>query len=207
MDVRYAGIISMTAGAVLIITAASVVFYNINCDSKASVASAALVSEIKTDISEYQNENNNGHHQVVSDNYDCGSEDVAWVRYDSGDYIGILEIPTLDLELPVKKEWSYDALKVSPCRYSGTAAHHDLIIAAHNYPCHFGNLEKLAADETVKFTDVQGKIYEYRTICTEIIYPVDNEYMKSDAWDLSLFTCTLSGKSRLTVRCVKINNN
>ena len=35
------------------------------------------------------------------------------------DYIGILRIPALELELPVISEWSYPRLKIAPCRYTG----------------------------------------------------------------------------------------
>ena len=48
------------------------------------------------------------------------------------DYIGVLSIPSLDLELPVLSRWSYPNLKVAPCRYSGSLYRNDLIICAHN---------------------------------------------------------------------------
>ena len=38
------------------------------------------------------------------------------------DYIGVLTIPSLELELPVISQWDYAALKVAPCRYSGSAS-------------------------------------------------------------------------------------
>ena len=37
------------------------------------------------------------------------------------DYIGVLSIPSLELELPVISQWDYPALKVAPCRYSGSS--------------------------------------------------------------------------------------
>ena len=39
------------------------------------------------------------------------------------DFIGVLRIPTLELELPVISEWNYPNLKSAPCRYSGSAYH------------------------------------------------------------------------------------
>jgi sortase A len=35
-------------------------------------------------------------------------------------YIGVIQIPSLNLELPVNSEWSYPKLKHSPCRYAGS---------------------------------------------------------------------------------------
>ena len=36
-------------------------------------------------------------------------------------YIGVLEIPALELELPIMSQWSYPNLKIAPCRYQGSA--------------------------------------------------------------------------------------
>jgi sortase A len=30
------------------------------------------------------------------------------------------------------------------------------------------------------------------------------EEMESDEWDLTLFTCTIGGKSRVTIRCERV---
>ena len=58
-------------------------------------------------------------------------------------YIGILTIPSLGIELPVQDEWSYPNLKIAPCRYAGTVADGNLIVAAHNYRSHFGRIGEL----------------------------------------------------------------
>ena len=44
--------------------------------------------------------------------------------------IGVLEIPAIDLQLPVLSEWSYPLLKEAPCRYSGSVYMDNLVIAA-----------------------------------------------------------------------------
>ena len=67
------------------------------------------------------------------------------LEIDDHDYIGILDIPVLELTLPVMSEWSYTNLKIAPCRYAGTAYKNNLVIAAHNYSTHFGRIRDLAA--------------------------------------------------------------
>ena len=42
---------------------------------------------------------------------------------DGVDYVGVLRIPSLALELPVISQWSYPLLKIAPCRYSGSMSH------------------------------------------------------------------------------------
>lgn len=132
------------------------------------------------------------------------------VEIENAAYIGIIFIPELGIELPVMKDWSYDNLKNSPCRYKGTAAGGDIIIAAHNYNSHFGRLNELSGGEEIVFTAADGKIYNYEVIHTESISGKDVEAMEfgsSEKWDLTLFTCTLSGQSRVTIRAILQDNN
>ena len=116
------------------------------------------------------------------------------------DYIGILRIPALELELPVISEWSYPRLKIAPCRYTGSAYQDDLIIAAHNYNSHFGNLKNLREGDTATLTDMDGNVFTYEMAELEILQPTDIEGMDSGEWDLTLFTCTIGGSSRVTAR-------
>ena len=121
---------------------------------------------------------------------------------DGIDYIGVLEIPSLNLELPVISQWSYPNLRIAPCRYSGSAYSGGLVIAAHNYDSHCGRLKTLQTDDAVIFTDIDGNTFTYKVAVMEILEPLATEEMKSEEWDLSLFTCTIGGRSRVTVRCV-----
>lgn len=117
-------------------------------------------------------------------------------------YIGVLELPTLGLELPVMSEWSYSKLKVAPCRYKGSVYSHNLIILAHNYSTHFGTLKNLGIGDPVTFTDADGNVFRYEVLELETLMPSAIEEMESGDWDLTLFTCTVGGQSRVTVRCV-----
>lgn len=123
------------------------------------------------------------------------------------DYIGILRIPALELELPVISEWSYPRLKIAPCRYTGSAYQDDLIIAAHNYNSHFGNLKNLREGDTATLTDMDGTVFTYEMAELEILQPTDIEGMDSGEWDLTLFTCTIGGSSRVTARFERVENN
>jgi sortase A len=116
-------------------------------------------------------------------------------------YIGILEIPSLDLVLPIMSDWSYPNLRLAPCRYSGSAYQSNLVIAAHNYLTHFGRLKELNIGDSVIFEDMDGNRFEYEVSETEILQPTDVEEMKAEGNDLTLFTCTIGGKTRYTVRC------
>lgn len=131
---------------------------------------------------------------------DAGEEMTA-VTVDGYEYIGYLTIPALDLELSVMSSWSYPKLKISPCRYSGSLAGGDLVICAHNYSRHFGRIKNLSEGDDVYFTDMDGNTCHYEVAEVTTLAPTAIEEMTSSGYDLTLFTCTYGGKSRVTVRC------
>lgn len=135
---------------------------------------------------------------VLSPNMEMPTETV-----DGWDYVGTLEIPALGLELPVINQWSYPALRKAPCRYVGSAYQGGMVIAGHNYASHFGNLHLLQAGDEIRFIDMDGNIFTYKVTLLETLGPNAVEEMQSDAWDLSLFTCTVGGAARVTVRCLQ----
>ena len=120
---------------------------------------------------------------------------------DGQKYIGVLRIPALSLELPVISEWSYPSLQVAPCRYTGSVYLNNMVIAAHNYYSHFGYLKNLSQGDEVTFTDMDGNVFRYEVAELETLSPFAIEEMTGGDWALTLFTCTVGGQSRVTVRC------
>ena len=120
------------------------------------------------------------------------------------DYIGVLSIPSLELELPVISQWDYPALKVAPCRYSGSLYQDNLIICAHNYASHFGKLKELQPGDTVLFTDMDEHVVTFQVVERETLNPMDTEGMEAGDWDLTLFTCTIGGQTRVTIRLERV---
>lgn len=116
-------------------------------------------------------------------------------------YIGTIAIPALELELPVISQWSYKDLKKAPCRYAGSVYTDDMIIAAHRYRAHFRRLDQLRPGDEVIFTDVDGNVFRYEAIETEMLKPRQVEEMLAGEWDLTLFTCKRGASYRVTVRC------
>lgn len=123
---------------------------------------------------------------------------------DGIDYIGVLQIPALDLELPIISRWSYPSLQIAPCRYTGSAYLQNMTICAHNYASHFGNLKNLRMGDEVRFTDIDGNVFSYQVADMETLLPDAVEEMTDSGWDLSLFTCTIGGRTRVTVRCKSV---
>ena len=116
-------------------------------------------------------------------------------------YIGWLDIPAIELELPVMSEWSYSRLKTAPCRYSGTVRGEDLVLLGHNYTRHFGKLDRLRVGDEVLVTDMDGVVYRYEVAARDVLDADAVAEMTAGEYDLTLFTCDATGVRRITVYC------
>ncbi len=206
-------ILLIITGTVLIISALFLCIYNIMHDKKSGEKAQEILSELKSNIEitqpsaeEYYNEILNQSDIFAQPTTEA--KEVTQTVINGNSYAGYISMPTLGLELPVMSDWSYSYLDYSPCRYSGNAADNNLIIAAHNYSSHFRKIGSLNSGDTIYFTDAGGNVYEYQVSYTELIDGSDAASMLSDtdnSWDLTLFTCTIDGQKRVTVRAVKVN--
>ena len=137
----------------------------------------------------------------LNDNTSTPEGEMPVIEIDGYGYIGVLQIPSLDLTLPVISDWSYPALQIAPCRYEGSAYDGGLVIAGHNFDSHFGNLSRLEPGDEIRFIDLSGHTFTYAVAETEVLDATAIDQMVNGGWDLTLFTCTLSGETRFTVRC------
>ncbi len=119
-------------------------------------------------------------------------------------YVGTVSVPKLNITLPVMEQWSYENFKISPCVYEGTPYLNNFIICAHNYRNHFGSLKNLNQGDKVSFKDFDGNVFKYEVLYTEILDNNAVEEMSEGEWDLTLFTCTYGGATRVTVRCKNV---
>ena len=66
---------------------------------------------------------------------------------------------------------------------------------------HFGNLSQLNSGDEVIVTDMNGVSFYFEVSNIETLGAYDTEEMESGEWDLTLFTCTVGGANRVTIRC------
>lgn len=196
------GVTLMILGAMLVIAALSLAVFNIHADREAEKKSMSVLVKLEEEITQRSETNNTNIELNVSHENlnETGTLDAIMVK--NKNYIGIIDIPAINIKLPVLSEWNYDNLKIAPCRYSGTIDS-SMILAAHNYSGHFGKLKNLILDDEVYFIDVNGKVYEFYVDYIEIIDGNSADKMLAGDWDLSMFTCTFDGTERVTIRCKK----
>lgn len=182
-------------GLLLILAALALTGYNLCQQRRAAETVQQLVTELEPEAPAGS---------VVPAYQITPEMEMPTQRIDGRDYIGTLRIPALGLELPIISRWSYPDLRIAPCRYQGSAYTDDLILAGHNYPAHFGNLKTLQPGMEVTFTDMDDNQFRYQVAALETLEPTAIEEMRAGEWDLTLFTCTIGGQSRVTVRCERI---
>lgn len=187
------GTLCMLLGTVLIVAALSLFLWNRREADQAAEAVETILPRVVEQIAEAAAEA-----PAPPDPFD---PTMTETEIDGYLYIGYLSIPALGLELPVMSDWDYTRLTIAPCRYSGSTKTDDLVIAAHNYARHFGGLSGLSGGEEVYFVDMDNVVSSYTVVCVEILSPTAVEEMTNGEYDLSLYTCTYGGRSRVTVRC------
>ena len=203
-----AGIVLMLLGAALLSGALLLFLFNQKQDDQAAEAAVQVLPQLVEQI-----QANNPETDETDLSMDLlipeellTEEDVAMeeMEVDGNGYIGYVTLPALDLELPVQGSWSYPKLRISPCRYTGTLRGGNLVIMAHNYWSHFGKLSQLQVGDNVYFTDITGRVTQFAVMAKDILEPTAVEEITRGDFDLTLFTCTYGGASRVTVFCDKV---
>ena len=194
-------------GLLLLLAALGLTAYNLWRDAMASMSVDVVLERLTPTLSSRQSELpplSSGEaleEAFVPDHVLNPEMAMPEENIDGRSYIGVLDIPALELSLPIISEWSYDALQIAPCRYSGSTYLDNLVIAGHNYRSHFASLPQLQPGDTVTFTDMDGNVFSYAVSSLETPSPYAVSDMTSGDWDLTLFTCTVGGQSRLAIRC------
>ena len=197
----------MILGALLLAGALALVLYNQREASRAQQAADNLMPQLMDQIQQnaqvYEPKPT-----IPVDLPQIGPETaplaMKTVEIDGHTYIGYLAIPALGLELPIMSGWDYPSLRIAPCRYTGTLEGDDLVLMAHNYARHFGKISTLNPGDPVYFTDVDGVVTAYQVVASDVLQPQAVEEITAGHYDLTLFTCTYGGKTRVAIYCDRV---
>lgn len=197
------GLVCMALGLLLLLGAGALTCYNMWDSDRAGESAGEAFQVLRAVISETEELP-----EGILPAYQIDPQlEMPVKEIDGNYYVGTISIPALGLELPVLDEWSYPNLKIAPCRYNGSAYLKNMIIAAHNYKRHFGQLVNLNVGDLVEFTDVEGNSFTYSVAAMEQLRPNQTRDMLTangyGGYDLTLFTCTIGGRQRFTVRCIQ----
>ena len=198
------GIVFLSLGAVLILSALLLFLYNGQEDEAAGEQAQAMLQEVQNAIEDRnedtaqdnQSKENEAETEPAEETEPRPTE-IPVVMIQGHEYIGFITIPKLEIELPVMSDWDYDKLQIAPCRQFGSPLTDDLVIAAHNYKNHFGLLSSLEPGDEAIFTDMDGYEDHYELVRVETLQPTAVDEVQNSGHDLVLYTCTYGGATRI----------
>lgn len=207
-------------GVIAIAAAAALVLFNLFDGERAREASEGILGRLDPVISAAASGEHTGEEDGSTESdietfpSDGTVGKMPTVLIDGIAYIGEIEIPSLQIRLPVMETWDYDKLKISPCRYTGSYMTDDLVICGHNYLRHFSPIKWIDIGAEVNLITADGQVIRYIVSNRETVQPTDirkmicNDNSTQDAesgnhWDLTLFTCNTGGQTRCAVRCIR----
>ena len=204
------GTILIVIGALMLAAAAWLVLSHLNEARTAGESAAKAAEEVMKVIAERQQASadaEGGDPAAAPDQSLIQTQQELPVqRIETETYCGLLSISDLGLNLPVINTWSYENLRVAPCRYAGTPYRGDMVLLAHNYDRHFGRLGQLRPGARLTFADMDGNLFEYEAADILTVSPEQMDQIVDTGYPLTLFTCTPGGSARLVVRCSAVGD-
>lgn len=131
-------------------------------------------------------------------------------EYKGYDVMAKLEIPIINLETYILKNYSEKALNVSVTKFWGVNANEkgNFCVAGHNFKRKnmFRNLKKLEKGDVFTISDnTTGKV-QYKIYDIYIVVPEDIRCLEQNAKDreVTLITCTNDSKKRIIVKAKEL---
>ena len=184
------GTIMIIFGTMLILSALFLCWYNIKENRRAYEDSQKVLVELKQLIPVVEEKDEK--EEIIAEIPAVNPADDLFAPYeekkeetpvipepielDGTYYCGYITLPTLGLELPVVDGWSYAALRNAPCRYSGSAAENDIIIAGtmEAYNIHYAGVLRVFSDGVVSQSG--GSLRIERATSTYYIFSPGTNY-------------------------------
>lgn len=216
---RAVGVCVVILGILLIAGAAGLTTWNIQTDNTAGQTNEELIVKVIEAINKVNEERAEEEDGTVSflpgiytPDFTPGGvyntePELKLVIVDGREYIGLLSIPILGLELSVMKQCDDKSVDTAPGRWFGSPYKNGFVIGGHNYRSHLGKIDRLRAGDVITFTDMTGRNFTYEVVGQELLNADQGDILRDEEWDLSLFTCTLAGNRRIVVRSLLVSSS
>lgn len=134
--------------------------------------------------------------EVENDNTTGGNEDIQIISY------GTIEIPSINLRMPLAKGADEQSLRVAAGWYPNSAevgGAGNAVILGHRmtgYGVQFNRLDEVTAGDCIIITNTRSEVFTYVVTGTEVILPdnlMNTLAAHNDGFTLTLVTCTPTG--------------
>ena len=127
------------------------------------------------------------------------------------DTVGLVSIPSIDVEYPILADTSDDLLKISVCKFWGSNPNEvgNLCIAGHNYrnTRFFSKVPNLKVGDTINISDLSGETLKYSVYDKYTVDPTDvscTSQLTNGKKIVTLITCTNDSKQRVIVKAKEV---
>lgn len=162
-------------GVLLILAAAGLFIYTQYSGYRTDEKGQKAVSVLREQIAEHGTEN--------TDYLLVPEKEMPVMEVDGIKYCGILEIPSLQCVQPVREDWD-SSLPDLLARYSGTVYQPDFRIGTPDGSLLLNVFQKAAVNEDLRFTDLDGNVFEYKIMDSFTIFDYQFEQFDERAFDL-----------------------
>lgn len=121
--------------------------------------------------------------------------------------IGVINIPSIDVNYPILSTYTDELLKIAPCRFHGPNPNEvgNLCIAGHNYKNSkfFSKVPNLQLGDKIEITDLSGRMLTYTVYDKFIVNPDELEctsQLTNGNKEITLITCTNDNKQRHIIK-------
>ena len=170
--------------------------------------------EKKHELKENVNESIYNETKIIEDNFIEIPKEKIISEYKGYDVIAKLEIPQINLETYVLKDFSENALNISVTKFWGPSPNEigNLCIVGHNFVKKnmFHNLKKLKINDKIYILDNYIGRLEYIIYDVNIVIPDDVSCLSQQTdgkKELTLITCTSDSEKRIIVKAKEIKKS
>lgn len=117
------------------------------------------------------------------------------------DYVALMEIPSLNLTLPVADAWNSQKLYSSPARFYGSCYDHSLVIGGVDNAHQFSFCDKIDNGTVIIVTDMTGTQFSYTVSRVDRSKSAESNWLINRDYDLTLFCRDTYSMEYVAVRC------
>lgn len=116
-------------------------------------------------------------------------------------FVGIIEIPLYEKQLPVCGIWNRHKVSSFPCRYYGNLYDRSLIIGGSDAAGQFDFMKTISIGDSVFLTDMMGGRYFYKVEWIDKTSDISVENLVSDTADMILFARNSYSLDYTVIQC------
>ena len=130
------------------------------------------------------------------------SMEMPVLQIDGQDFVGIVEIPSFGLALPIYSSWDAGKVTSFPCRFWGTVYDGSLVVGGADQAGQFDCFDRIQDGSTVTVTDMTGGESVSTVARVDRSKSAQADVLMDYSMDLTLFVRDAYNLNYILVRCM-----